>query len=67
VVGQRQLGAVRGQLVQDGLDEVHQVLDLLELAPRVLVEPPVAGEDVQLLQQLHRLAGRSSASTGFSD
>ena len=57
VVGQRQLVAVRAQLAQHLLDELHQVLDLLELAPRVLVEPALAGEDVQRFQQLDRLAG----------
>src|SRR5690606_22217168 len=43
-------------LGQQRLDELHQVVHLLELAPRVLVELALAGEDVQLLQQRHRLA-----------
>ena len=45
-----------GQLQQQLLDELKQVVDLLELAPRVLVELALAGQDVQLLEQLQRLA-----------
>ncbi len=44
------------QLAQQLLDELEQVVDLLELAPRILVEPALAGEDVQFLQQLDGLA-----------
>ena len=43
--------------VQQRLDELIEVVDLLELAPRVLIEPTLAREDVQLLEQLKRLAG----------
>ena len=46
-----------GQFEQQFFDELKQVVDLLELAPRVLVELAVAGEDVQLLEQFDRLAG----------
>ena len=57
MVGQRQLGAVRGQLGQLLFDELHQVLNLLELAARILVQPAIAGQDVQGLEQFDRLAG----------
>ena len=39
------------------LDELEQVIDLLELAPRVLVELALAGEDVQRLEQFQALTG----------
>ena len=64
MVGQRQLARVRRGLGNDFLDELHQVLDLLELAARILVEPAIAGEDVQLLQQLDRLAGAQFGKHG---
>jgi hypothetical protein len=35
----------------------HEVVDLLELAPAVLVELAVAGQDVQFLEQFDRLPG----------
>jgi len=61
MVGQRGavhgIVAVLGAVLQQRLDEVEQVIDLLELAPRVLVEPPFAREDVQLMQQRDRLPG----------
>jgi hypothetical protein len=44
------------QFLQDFFDELEQVVDLLELAPRVLVELALAREDVQFLEQLDRLA-----------
>ena len=43
------------QILQDLLDESVEVIDLLELAPRILVELAFAGQDVQLLEQLDRL------------
>jgi hypothetical protein len=43
-------------VVHQRLDELHQVVDLLELAAAVLVQLAVAGEDVQFLEQLDRLA-----------
>jgi hypothetical protein len=57
VVGQRHGVAVGPQLLEDGLDELVQVVDLLELAARILVELAVAREDVQRLEQLDALAG----------
>ncbi len=42
-------------LVDQGFDEMAQVIHLLELAAAVLVESAVAGEDVQFLQQFDRL------------
>ena len=61
MVGHRQaLGASAGVGVavdfeQQFFNELKQVVDLLEFAPRVLVELAFAGEDVQLLQQRDRL------------
>jgi hypothetical protein len=57
MVGQGQ-GAVDGdQLGEQWLDEMEQVIDLLQLAPAVLVELAVAGQDVQFLEQFKRLSG----------
>jgi hypothetical protein len=56
MVGQRDRMALDGQLLQDGCDELVQVVDLLELATRVLVDPAFAREDVQGLEQVQRLA-----------
>lgn len=42
--------------VEQGLDELGEMVDLLELAAAVLVEFAVAREDVQFLQQFERLA-----------
>lgn len=55
VVGQRGALLGRGQLLEQLLDELEQVVDLLELAARILVQAPLAGEDVQLFEQLDRL------------
>jgi hypothetical protein len=60
VVGQRRMALLRRQFLQQLLDELVQVVDLLELAPRVLVDAALAREDVQLLQQLDRLPGRAN-------
>ena len=58
MVGQRDaLGTSGFKFLQQRLDEPEKVQHLLELAARVLVEPPVTREDVQLLEQLKRLAG----------
>ncbi|MCY1380590.1 hypothetical protein D9M69_684260 [compost metagenome] len=56
MVGQGHVAALLQYRRQQRFDELHQVVDLLELAPRVLVELALAREDVQLLQQLDRLA-----------
>jgi hypothetical protein len=40
------------------------VIHLLQLAPAVLIQLAVAGEDVQLLQQLDRLSGLISGIAG---
>ncbi|MNV58101.1 hypothetical protein D3C71_1504610 [compost metagenome] len=57
MVGERGTVAIGRKVCQQGLDEVEQVVDLLELAARVLVQLSVAGQDVQLFEQLYRLAG----------
>ena len=66
MVGQRRRVAVFGQLLQQRLNELKQVIDLLELAARVLVDAPFARQDVQLLQQLQRLAGAQFELLGGS-
>ena len=55
----RQGGTVftHGQFFQQLLDELKQVIHLLELATRILVELAVAREDVQRFEQLDGLAG----------
>ena len=58
MVGQRDVRVARAfQLQQDLLDETEQVVHLLELAARILVQAALARENVQLLQQFDRLAG----------
>ena len=52
-VRQRQLVAVRLQLIQHGADELQQMLHLLQLAARVLIDAPLAREDVLRLQERH--------------
>ena len=46
---------VRQPLLQQGFNKLKQVIDLLELAAGVLVEPPLPGQDVQGLEQGNRL------------
>jgi hypothetical protein len=57
MVRQGRACGARGQLRKQGFDEVEEVVHLLELAARVLVEAPVARQDVQFLEQFNRLAG----------
>ncbi len=57
VVGERGAAFAGGQLQQQLFDELEQVVDLLELAARILIELALAGQDVELLEQLDRLAG----------
>src|SRR5256885_15853400 len=57
VVGQGDRVVVGRQFFEDGSDELVQVVDLLELAPRVLVDLAFAREDVQRLEQFDGLAG----------
>ena len=45
----------QGQVLHQLFDELVEVINLLELAARVLVELAVARQDVQLLQQPHGL------------
>ena len=56
VVGQGEAGLTGLEFAQGFLDEPKQVVDLLELAARVLVELALAGEDVQGFEQLDGLA-----------
>ncbi len=56
VVGQRDVAAPIGlQLRKQRFDKAKQVVNLLELAARVLVDCAIAGEDVQLFEQIQRL------------
>ena len=57
VVHQLQVGVLGQCFGQQRLDELVEVIDLLELAPAVLVELAVAGEDMELLEQLDGLLG----------
>ena len=56
MVGQGHGMTVARQLFEDRRDELVEVIDLLEFAARVLVEPSLAREDVQRLQQFQALA-----------
>ncbi|KFB72064.1 MAG: hypothetical protein AW09_002763 [Candidatus Accumulibacter phosphatis] len=57
VIDQRQDLATGDDLGEQRFDEMAEVMDLLELAPAVLVELAVAGQDVQRLEQFDRLPG----------
>jgi hypothetical protein len=57
VVDQLRFGRLGQGFGEQGLDELVQVIDLLQLAPAVLVELAVAGQDVQFLEQFDGLAG----------
>ena len=57
VVHKLDVGVLGQSLGQQRFDELVEVIDLLQLAPAVLVELAVAGEDVQLLEQLEGLLG----------
>ena len=56
MIDQADVGVILQHLLQQRLDELVEVVNLLELAPAVLVHLPVARENVQLFQQLDRLA-----------
>jgi ribosomal protein S12 methylthiotransferase accessory factor len=57
VIDEPDVSVIGAEFLQQGFDELVEVVDLLELAAAVLVHPAVAGEDVQLFQQFGRLAG----------
>ena len=57
MVGQRETLLAVAQGSEQLFDELVQVIDLLEFAPRVLIELALAREDVQRLEQLDGLAG----------
>ena len=57
VVSQGEGGIAFVYLVDQRLNELVQVVNLLELAARVLVQLAFARQDVQLLEQLNGLAG----------
>jgi len=50
VVGHVVVAAVCRQCIEQGFDEVVEVVDLLELTAAVLIQLAVPGEDVQFLQ-----------------
>ena len=57
MIHQLDVRLVGQHLLQQRLDELDQVIDLLELAPAVLVELAVSGQDMQFLEQFERLPG----------
>ena len=57
MVGQGDGVVVGAEFFQEGRNELVEVVHLLELAPRVLVELALAGEDVQRLEQFQALTG----------
>ena len=48
-----------------GLDQLRQMLHLFQLAPRIRIQPAIVGEDVQRLEQRHRLARPQIGCSGF--
>src|SRR5467141_3133339 len=54
------------QVAQRRLEQLHQVIDLLQLAQAVGVEGPVAADEMQLAQQVHRLPGQQFAPHLFA-
>lgn len=52
------------QIVEQRLDELRQMVDLLQLAPAVLIELAVTGQDVQFLEQFQGLAGADFRGEG---
>ena len=66
MVGQHGAAAVPGQLLQQLFDEPEQVVDLFELAARVLVELALARQDMQLFEKLDRLTGTDVCSQRVS-
>jgi hypothetical protein len=51
-------------IFEQRLDELVEVIDLLQLAPAVLVELAVAGQDVQFLEQFNGLPGADFRNVG---
>ena len=49
---------------QQRFDELVEVVNLLQLAAGVLVEPAVPGQDMKFLEQFDRLPGRISGMAG---
>jgi hypothetical protein len=62
VIDERDGSSIAHDLVKQRLDELEQVVDLLELAARVLVHLAVARQDMKLLEQLDGLAGANFVS-----
>ncbi len=54
-IGQHRLGLRRERAVQRRLYQLRQVQHLFQLAPRIRVQRAVAREDMQRLEQRHRL------------
>ena len=64
VVHQTEIRPLLRRLREQRFDELEQVIDLLELAPAILVHLAVAGEDVQCLEQFDGLAGTDFVHDG---
>ncbi len=56
-IGQHRLVFLSQHRVDGRLYQLRQMLHLFQLAPRIRVQPAIVGEDVQRLEQRHRLAG----------
>ena len=57
MVGQRHRVIIFGKLGQQRLNELVQVINLLELAARILIELAVSRQNMQRLEQINALAG----------
>ena len=59
-IGQDRVRPLGQQCVERGPQQLHQMQHLLQLASRIEVEPAVARQHVQRLQQLHRTFPRAT-------
>ena len=48
---------ILGQFIQQGFDELIEVIDLLELATRILIELSLTGQNMQRFEQINTLTG----------
>jgi hypothetical protein len=64
VIRQYRVAVFLHHFEEQRLDELIEMIDLLQLAPAVLVELAVAREDMQLLQQFDGLFGADFGDVG---
>ena len=55
-IGQHRLVFFRQRRINRRLDQLRQMLHLFQLAPRIRIQPAIVGQDMQRLEQRHRLA-----------